>query len=123
MYKVITTGGMELGVTEHPQYVRKQPNGIMVLSGSGNGITFDGTIYHLDGKPALDGYETVFLVKFDGAKALADTQTTIVQQQFQLATAENAMCESDTAIENRFTSIENALCEMDSAGAESEGME
>ena len=66
MFKIIKDG-TSLGMTEAPTYVRKAENGCFVLcqEGQATGIAYGGTVYHLLGREALEGAESVILEETD----------------------------------------------------------
>ena len=66
MFKIIKDG-TSLGMTEAPTYVRQAENGCFVLcqEGQATGIAYGGTVYHLLGREALEGAESVLLEETD----------------------------------------------------------
>lgn len=66
MFKIIKDG-TSLGMTEAPTYVRQAENGCFVLcqEGQATGIAYGGTVYHLLGREALEGAESVILEEMD----------------------------------------------------------
>lgn len=66
MFKIIKDG-TGLGMTEAPTYVRQAENGCFVLcqEGQATGIAYGGTVYHLLGREALEGAESVILEETD----------------------------------------------------------
>ena len=66
MFKIIKEG-TSLGMTEAPTYVRQAENGCFVLcqEGQATGIAYGGTVYHLLGREALEGAESVILEETD----------------------------------------------------------
>ena len=66
MIKIIKDG-TSLGMTEAPTYVRQAENGCFVLcqEGQATGIAYGGTVYHLLGREALEGAESVILEAAD----------------------------------------------------------
>ena len=82
MYRIVKDG-TELALIEAPSYVRQAGNGCFVLcqEAEAAGITHNGTVYHLLGREALEGAESVIL---EAADAGAEIQTT------RESTAQNA---------------------------------
>lgn len=74
MYRIVKDGA-ELALIEAPSYVRKAENGCFVLcqEAEATGIAHNGTVYHLLGREALEGAESVIL---EAADAGAEIQTT-----------------------------------------------
>ena len=66
MFKIIKDG-TSLGMTEAPTYVRQAENGCFVLcqEAEATGIAHNGTVYHLLGREALEGAESVILEAAD----------------------------------------------------------
>lgn len=66
MIKIIKDG-TSLGMTEAPTYVRQAENGCFVLCQEveATGIAHNGTVYHLLGREALEGAESVILEAAD----------------------------------------------------------
>ena len=66
MIKIIKDG-TSLGMTEAPTYVRQAENGCFVLcqEAEATGIAHNGTVYHLLGREALEGAESVILEETD----------------------------------------------------------
>lgn len=66
MFKIIKDG-TSLGMTEAPTYVRQAENGCFVLcqEGQATGIAYGGTVYHLLGREAMEGAESVILEETD----------------------------------------------------------
>lgn len=74
MYRIVKDGA-ELALIEAPSYVRQAGNGCFVLcqEAEAAGIAHDGTVYHLLGREALEGAESVILEAVDAG---AEIQTT-----------------------------------------------
>ena len=66
MYRIVKDGA-ELALIEAPSYVRQAGNGCFVLcqEAEAAGIAHNGTVYHLLGREALEGAESVILEKTD----------------------------------------------------------
>lgn len=74
----ITKGGVTVGMTESPNYIRQQENECFALCPEplASGIVFEGAVYHLMGREALDGVETVMLEETDaGTEITKATET------------------------------------------------
>lgn len=77
MYK-ITKDGIALGMTEAPTYIKQAKNGCFVLcpEEEAAGIALGGVPYHLLGRTAMEGVETVMLEQADtGAEIYAAKET------------------------------------------------
>ena len=77
MYKIINADGRELGMTEQPYYIkmseseRKAPNNAK----EAQGVELNGTPYHLFGRAAMEGLETVVLAETDAGRIMLDQKT------------------------------------------------
>ena len=74
----ITKGGVTVGMTENPNYIRQQENGCFALCPEplASGVVFEGTVYHLMGRDTLEGAETVLLEETDaGTEITKATET------------------------------------------------
>ena len=63
----ITKSGAVIGMTETPNYIKQQENGCFALCPEplASGIVFEGKVYHLLDRPALEGVDTVMLEETD----------------------------------------------------------
>lgn len=77
-------------MTEAPTYIKQAKNGCYVLCGAeeAQGAVYNGTPYHLSGRPPMRGAETAVMEELDAGAALAEA-------------------------EGRITGLEDALCELD----------
>ena len=60
MYKIVN-GDTVLATVNTPVWVKKQDNGSFALceEPSAHGLVVDGTVYHIAGRPKIDGSETI----------------------------------------------------------------
>lgn len=91
MYQ-LTRNGASLGMTEAPTYIKQSPNGCFILcpEPEASGIVYGGTVYHLQGRDALEAAETVALEEVDAGRKIAEAQeavTTAVQLTGQISVA------------------------------------
>lgn len=77
MYRIIKDG-VSVGMTETPNYIRKQENECYALCPEplAAGIAFEGTVYHLLGRDDLEGVETVILQKTDAGTEIKKASDT-----------------------------------------------
>ena len=77
MYRIVKDGA-ELALIEAPSYVRQARNGCFVLcqEAEAAGIAYNGTVYHLLGREALEGAESVILEKTDAGDLVKRIQDT-----------------------------------------------
>ena len=76
MFRIIR-GGESIGMTETPNYIKQIENGCYNLcpEPEAPGIVFEGTVYHLLDRPALEGVDTVMLEAADaGAEIVKATE-------------------------------------------------
>ena len=78
MYKIIKDG-TTIGLTEFLTYIKQHDNGCFVLcpEPEASGIAFGNTVYHLAGREAIEGAETVALEHIDAGKEIELVNTTI----------------------------------------------
>ncbi len=77
MYKILSTDGTQIAVTEEIRYIRKHSNGAYVQTDAdtAEGVAVNGTAYSIIGQEPLDGAEeTVIIREFDGASALIEAE-------------------------------------------------
>ena len=74
----ITKSGAVIGMTETPNYIKQQENGCFALCPEplASGIVFEGAVYHLMGREALDGVETVMLEETDAGMEITKATET-----------------------------------------------
>lgn len=63
-------------MTERPIYVEPLPNGSYGIceADAAHGIAYEGQVYHLEGRPEMEGLETVLLIETDVGALLAANQ-------------------------------------------------
>ena len=86
MYKIRNTNtGVCVGMTEAPNYIKKAENGCYVLcpEPEASGIAFEGEVFHLLGKEALEGVDTVALEEVDGGMEFFNAQASTAEQLAQ----------------------------------------
>ena len=100
----IVKDGAELALIEAPSYVRQAGNGCFVLcqEAEAAGIAHNGTVYHLLGREALEGAESVILEKTDAGdlvKRIQDTAKDVdamnVDQELRLTLLEMGISSTD----------------------------
>lgn len=104
MYKIIKDGAA-LAMTEAPNYIRQQENGCYALCAAEDaaGIVHAGTVYHLLGRPSLEGVETVVLEQTDAGamlvearQAAEDADALNVDQEYRLTMLELGITDTGT---------------------------
>lgn len=73
----ITRDGARLGMTETPTYIKQAENGCFILcpEPEASGISYAGTVYHLLGREAIEGAETIFVQEVDAGAEITETNT------------------------------------------------
>lgn len=74
----LSEGGKTLGMTEKVAYIRLAENGCYTLceEEQARGFVFDGTVYHLSGRPEMLGTEpSGYVVAVDSGPVLRSTET------------------------------------------------
>ena len=76
MYEIIKDGAV-LALTESPNYIRLHPDGFYILcdQSEAQGVALYGTPYHLFGRTAMEGLETVVLAETDTGRILQEQET------------------------------------------------
>ena len=77
MYKIINAEGLELGMTEQPYYIRLSESGSYTPCSEkeAQGVSLNGTPYHLFGRTAMEGLGTVVLAETDAGRVLKEQET------------------------------------------------
>lgn len=75
MYEIIK-GGVVLAMTEKPTYIRVAENGCYTLceAAQAQGVAVAGSVYHLEGLPALEGAEDVTLRETDAGEQVMNAK-------------------------------------------------
>lgn len=103
MYRIVKDGAA-LALIEAPTYVRQAGNGCFVLcqEDQATGIAYGGTVYHLLGREAMDGAESVILEEVDTGKMMEELQNTAkdvdamnVDQELRLTLLELGISSTD----------------------------
>ena len=73
MYRLVTTKGAELGITEEVRYIRRADNGSFIRTDEREavGVAFNGTPYNLFGHEEIEGADTVIVKKTDGGAGIS----------------------------------------------------
>lgn len=80
MYKIISTTGNAVGLTEKPTYIKTAANGSYILCSEADatGIAHNGKPYHLLDREEMEGLDTVYLLEVDAGNELAATNKAVV---------------------------------------------
>lgn len=78
MYRIVKDG-MLIGLTDKPNYIRKQDNGSYGLCPEcdAQGIVFEGVVYHLLGRDGMADVDHVTLEEVDAGSLMRDNQANI----------------------------------------------
>ena len=74
----ISKDGASLGMTEAPNYIRRADNGSYILcpEPEASGIAFAGKVYHILGREAMEGVETIALEETDAGTEIVNATAT-----------------------------------------------
>lgn len=94
MYQIIKNG-TTLGYAEHPTYVAPLENGAFGLTdeAEARGVVYEGEVYHLEGREALEDKETVLLIPVDAGVVSAKNLAAIAELESQITDAQMALCD------------------------------
>lgn len=99
MFK-ITRDGASLGMTEAPNYIKLADNGCFTIcpEPEASGIAFAGRVYHLLGRTAMEGVDTVMLEEVDAGNEI--TRATETGGVMFVTMAEAGQIDAATAVEH-----------------------
>ena len=88
MYKIVN-GDTVLTTVNTPVWVKKQENGCFTLcdESSAHGVVVDGTVYHITGRPEIDGAETIVLSEISEATYQRQQAAALSETQLQMETS------------------------------------
>ena len=94
MYQIIKNGS-PIGLTEHPTYVEPLDNGSYGLcdEARARGIAYEGQVYSLEGRPAMEDTETVVLPQTDTGMVLGAHAATMKAAAEEMTNTQLALCE------------------------------
>lgn len=100
MYKIMKEN-TALAVVTTPVWVKMQDNGSFTLceEAEAQGVVVDGTVYHVSGRPEIEGHETVILGEI----------TETAYQREQAAEQEAKQLQMDTALAELSILIASAI--------------
>ena len=112
MYRIVKDG-TPLALIEAPTYVRQAGNGCFVLcqEAQATGITHNGTVYHLLGREAVEGAESVILEVADAGaeiQAAGDSAANNAKLSGQLSAAARLYVQAATDVPDETALIEHA---------------
>lgn len=121
MYAIIS-GGVLLALCDKPRYVKQnEASGAYVEAEEAQaiGIAVSGDLYNLPGGTAIPDAPEAIVTHSDIAEYVFRNRVRIVENEAATNAAivevENALCDLDTAAEERLAAMEDALCELDSS--------
>lgn len=84
MYRIIRDDTVPVTIS-NPSWVKKQSNGCYALCDENvaHGIVVDGVVYHVVGKPDIDGVETVVLGEISEVAYQKEQQAAQYEKQLQ----------------------------------------
>lgn len=101
MYRIVK-GDTVLATVTNPTWVKRQENGCYSLSNedAAQGVVVDGAVYHVAGKPEIEGCETVVLGEI--SETAYQLEQAMAQSQMRLQT-ETALAELSILVANAYT--------------------
>lgn len=108
MYRIINTkDGVEVGATDKPVYIKRNPNGVFVETTreQARGVAYKSTPYNLCRTDGVGAEDTVVVREYDGGDDAVET----LRNAESIAEMEDALCEQDVLA----AEIQDALCELD----------
>lgn len=79
MYRIITTDGTELGITDSVLFIKRSAEGTFIEAprGDATGIAFEGNPYNLLGHEDIAGVSTVILAETSLAKVMREQKANL----------------------------------------------
>lgn len=119
MYAIIS-GGALLALCDKPRYVKKsETNGAYVEAAEADavGVAVCGDLYNINGGDAIPDAPQAVVAKHDVNEFVFRNRVRIEENEAATNSAiievENALCDLDTAAEEKLAAMEDALCELD----------
>lgn len=119
MYAILS-GGEVIALCEKPPYVKlNEDSGAYVKAQAedATGISVRGVLYNINGSDAIPGAPSAVVSQGDISEMVFESRVKISENEAAtgsaIAAVEDALCDIDTAAEERIASMENALCEID----------
>ena len=119
MYAILS-GGVLLSLCDKPRYVKKNDNGVYVEADAAEaiGVSVRGDLYNINGGNAIPDVSEAVVIKNDVSEYVFRNRVRLEKHEKTTNSAiievENALCELDTAADDKLTVMEDALCELDS---------
>lgn len=120
MYAIVSNGALA-ALCEKPRYVKRhERTGVYVVTDEGDaiGLSVCGTLYNINGQEAIEGAPQAIVLQGDISEYVFRNRARIAENEEATGTAiieiEDALCDLDTASEEKMAVMEDALCELDS---------
>lgn len=117
MYTIVS-GGELLSICEQPRYVRRKPEtGVYVeaTAEAAEAIAINGELYNLPGGTAIAGQPEAFVSEADVGEFTFSNHVQLAENGTEIENIELAVCEQESATEDRLSAIELAVCQLDAA--------
>lgn len=110
MFKIITTNGAEIGLTDSVRFIKVSPEGSFVEASKEEaiGIAFNSVPYNLAGKNEIAEAESVIIVETDSGREVSDLRAQAARQAEELAQSD----ETAIALYERQAQQDEALIEI-----------
>ncbi len=115
MYALMS-GGALVALCDKPRYVRRNPSsGAFIESPKeeAEAIAVRGKLYNLPGSDKIPDAPEAVVSEVEIPEFVFQNQARIMSNESAVASAENALCEQDTAANTRLSALEDAICELD----------
>lgn len=120
MFAILSEGAL-LALCERPRYVKvNEETGAYVEATAEEavGVAVDGQVYNLPGGTAISDTPEAVIQEAEAPEYVFRNRARILLNEETTGAAivamEEAMCEMDTAAEERLAAVEEALCDLDS---------
>lgn len=117
---VILSGGVLLALCDKPRYVKKNDNGVYVEADAAEaiGVSVRGNLYNINGGNAIPDAPEAVIVQRDVSEYVFSNRVRLKKHEkftnIAIIEVEDALCELDTATDEKINTMEDALCELDS---------
>lgn len=109
-----------IALCDKPRYVKLNENSgayVRAQAEDATGISVRGMLYNINGSDAIPGAPSAIVSQGDISEMVFESRVKISENEAAtgsaIAAVEDALCDIDTAAEERITAMENALCEID----------
>ena len=119
MYAILS-GGALLSLCDKPRYIKQNKNGVYVEVDATEaiGVSVYGNLYNINGGNAIPDAPEAVIVQRDVSEYVFSNRVRLNKHEkftnIAIIEVEDALCELDTAADEKINAMEDALCELDS---------